>query len=122
MSVVVTKTAGATAEITWEQSDDPHGWIARTVESDELAYALEALGDGEAERDTSRSESAARQAAYFTNKLAALLERRAATQVVRLRDDYGLSWREIAGAIHQDPEKQSTVRRQYETGRRHLGI
>ena len=121
MSVDVTKTSGFSAEITWEKADDPHGWIARSVESDELAYALEALGDGPAERDI-RSEAAMRQAAFYTARLAGLLERRAAVQVVRLRDDYGLSWRDIAGVIHQDPEKQSSVRRQYDSGRRHLGI
>lgn len=122
MSVDVTKVTGTTAEITWEATDDPHCWIARTVEGGELAYALEALGDGPAERDMTRSETAMRQAAYHTNRLADLLERRAAVQVVRLRDDYGLSWRDIAGVIHQDPERHSTVRRQYDSGRRHLGI
>jgi hypothetical protein len=121
MSVSVTKTTGGSAEITWENGDDPHGWLARAVEGDQLAYALEALGDGEAERNTDRSESDVRQAAFFTNQLAGLLERRAAVQVVRLRDDYGMSWRQIAESIHEDPEKQSTIRRQYETGRRIIG-
>ncbi len=121
MSVDVTKTTGGSAEITWEKTDDPHGWIARSVESDELAYALEALGDEAGQHNPTRSEAAARQAAFHTNRLAELLERRAAVQVVRLRDDYGLSWRDIAGVIHQDPEKQSTIRRQYETGRRIIG-
>jgi len=122
MPVNVTKTTGGSAEITWEKTDDPHGWIARTVESDQLAYALEALGDEAGKHDPTRSEAAARQAAFYTNQLAELLERRAAVQVVRLRDDYGLSWRDIAGVIHQDPEKHSTVRRQYESGRRFIGF
>lgn len=122
MSVSVTKTAGGTAEITWEASDDPHGWLARAVESDELAYALEAFGDGQAEQDTTRSEDAVLQAAYFTTRLAKRMERMAAKQVVRLRDDYGFSWRRIAEAVHGDADKQSTVRRQYEAGRRAIGL
>jgi len=122
MSVDVTKTSGGSAEITWEKADDPHGWIARSVESDELAYALEALGDEAGQHDPTHSESAARAAAFHTNRLAGLLERRAAVQVVRLRDDYGLSWRTIAESIHEDPAKQSSIRRQYETGRRILGL
>jgi hypothetical protein len=122
MPVDVMKTAGARAEITWERGDDPHGWIARSVESDELAYALQSLGDerGDALRD--REEEYALQSAYHTTRLARLLELRAAVQIVRLRDERGLSWRRIAGVVHNDPEKQSTVRRQYEAGRRHLGL
>jgi hypothetical protein len=121
MAVNITKTTGESAEITWKKSDDPHGWIASAIEGNGLAHALEALGDGEAERDTTRPLDIVRQAAFHTNKLAGLLERRAAVQVVRLRDDHGLSWRQIAETIHQDPDKQSTVRRQYDSGRRHLG-
>ncbi|MFI8177978.1 hypothetical protein ACIF6H_32310 [Streptomyces microflavus] len=40
--------------------------------------------------------------------------------VVHLRDDHKLSWRTIANAVHGDPEKHSTVRRQYDAGHRHI--
>ncbi|MFE7503683.1 hypothetical protein ACFU5Z_31120 [Streptomyces sp. NPDC057521] len=118
MSVNVTKTSGFTAEITWTPEDDPTGYLAKAVESDQLAYALEALGGG----DVAESEDQALLAAQHTTTLARLLERRAAVQVVRLRDSYGLSWRRIAGVVLDDPERQSAVRRMYDSGRRHIGI
>ncbi|MEU8765170.1 hypothetical protein [Streptomyces sp. NPDC048659] len=122
MSVTVTKTAGNRAEITWEpREDDPRGFLARAVEGDQLAYALEALGQDEGPQNPATEADAALQAAMHTTALARLLERRAAVQVVHLRDVHGLSWRRIATALHDDPERQSTVRRQYEAGRRHLG-
>lgn len=123
MSVTVKKTAGAAASITWEHGDDRRGYLARAVESDQLAYALEAVGATDiGHRDPEMSEQAAVQAAMHTTALARLLDRRAAVQVVELRDRYGLSWRRIAVALHDDAAKQSTVRRQYESGRRHLGL
>lgn len=122
MSVTVTKTAGHTAEITWgPKTDDPHGYLARAIESDQLAYALEALGDAEPTMREPGDPQRALQAAMHTAELARLLERRAAVQVVRLRDDHGLSWRQIAGALFDDTDKQSSVRRMYDSGRRHLG-
>ncbi|RSS59837.1 hypothetical protein [Streptomyces sp. WAC01280] len=120
MSVSITKTNGHAAEITWEPGDDPHGHLARVVESDQLAYALQLLGGAKAGDD--ETPEAALQAAVHTTALARLLERRAAIQVVRLRDKFGMSWRQIAAAIHEDPDKQSTVRGQYESGRRHIGL
>lgn len=118
MSVDVTKTAGGAAEITWEATDDPHGYIARAVEGDQLAFAIEALGDGE---EITENADQLALAARHTTELAWLLERRAAVMVVHLRDRHGKSWRQIATTIHGDPEKQSTVRRQYDAGVRFLG-
>lgn len=125
MSVTVTKTAGDRAEITWEPGvDDPHGYLARAVEGDQLACALEALGDDEyaavAPGRADAGEELATLYAMHTTALARLLERRAAVQVVMLRDLHGLSWRQIAAALHEDPEMQSAVRRQYDSGRRRL--
>ncbi|MEW1605586.1 hypothetical protein [Streptomyces sp. NPDC093808] len=119
MSVSITPTGQTSAEITWEPGDDPQGYLARAVESDQLAYALEALGNG----GTGPADAkAALSAAMHTTTLARLLERRATVQVVRLRDDHGLSWRQIASAIYDDPDRQSSVRRMYDSGRRHLGV
>ncbi|MFB7677861.1 hypothetical protein ACFC26_41325 [Kitasatospora purpeofusca] len=122
MPVSVTKTAGRTATITWDTADDPHGRIARAVDSDQLAYGIETLGDGAAQHDTTRNVEVVLQAAFHTMNLARELEVRVAVQVVRLRDDHGLSWRRIAEVLHGDSERQSSVRRQYETGRRQLGF
>lgn len=126
MSVEVDKSGGYTAQITWTPNDDPHGRIARAVESDQLAWALEALGD---ERDaalsttrTGHDTDRALSAAKHTTGLARELERRAAIQIVHLRETYGLSWRQIAATVHGDPDRQSSVRRQYDAGRRHRGI
>lgn len=124
MSVTVTKTAGNRAEITWEPgTDDPRGYLARSIESEQLAYALESLGASEAGlTDPTASEEYAVAMATHTAELARLLERRAAVQVVKLRDHYGLSWRRIAVVLFEDAEKQSSVRRMYDSGRRHIGI
>ncbi|MFE9341322.1 hypothetical protein [Streptomyces sp. NPDC007063] len=118
MPVTVTKTGGHRAEIAWERGDDPTGYLSHTVESDQLAHALEAVGQpspapGEPDEDL----AAARQ----TADLARLLERRAAVQVVQLRDHHQLSWRRIAAVMFESPDRQSSVRRMYESGRRHLG-
>jgi|GEM_PF-4431792 len=120
MTVNVDKTAGLAAELSWQQADDPHGEIARAIEGDGLAYLLEALGGGSAEEG--RSVDQDRQAAYHVGTLVRLLERRAALQVVRLRVRHNLSWREIAGVVYQDPARQSSARRAYESGLRHLGL
>lgn len=119
MSVTVTTTGPGRAEITWTPDDDPHGYLARAVESDQLAHALEALGAG---AESAASEGQALTAAMHTATLARLLERRAAAHVVRLRDHYGMSWRRIAAVLFEDPERQSSVRRMYDSGRRHIGI
>ncbi|MET7727537.1 hypothetical protein [Streptomyces mirabilis] len=124
MSVTVTKTSGGSAEITWQRrGDDPHGYLVRSVESEQLAYALESLGASEAgHTEPTATEEYALQAVKHTAELGRLLERRAAVQVVQLHDHYGLSWRKIAAAIYDDPEKQSSVRRMYDSGRRHIGV
>lgn len=123
MSVTVTKTAGNRAEITWEpREDDLQGHIARAVEGDQLAYALEALGASETGlTEPTASEEHAMAMAMHTANLARELENRAAVQVVQLRDHYGLSWRRIAVALFEDADRQSSVRRMYESGRRHIG-
>ncbi|MGW6202236.1 hypothetical protein ACWF9B_01065 [Streptomyces sp. NPDC055089] len=117
MSVTVTKTAGFSAKITWTADDDPQGYLARAIEGDQLDSALASLGQpvlhGTPEQVLTKAQ--------HTATLARLLERRAASQVVQLRDIHGLSWRRIAAALLDDPEKQSSVRRMYESGRRHLG-
>ncbi|MGW5355290.1 hypothetical protein ACWERV_32815 [Streptomyces sp. NPDC004031] len=118
MAVTVTKTAGYAAEITWAQADDPHGRLARSVETTELAYALELLGRGSHDYD----EEQALQAVRYATELARLLETAAAIEVVRLRDERGLSWRRIAAEVHDEADRQSTVRRQYDAGRRQLGV
>lgn len=123
MTVSVTKTAGNTAEITWNpKADDPRGYLARAVESEQLACALASLGASETgHEDPAASEGDALAQAMHTANLARLLERRAAVQVVQLRDHYGLSWRRIATVVFEDADKQSSVRRMYESGRRHIG-
>ncbi|MFJ4051751.1 hypothetical protein ACIP29_37530 [Streptomyces coelicoflavus] len=118
MSVTITKTSGFTASITWDPQDDATGYLARAVESDQLAYSLEALGGGV----VAETEEQALLAAQHTTALARELERRAAVQVVRLRDTHGLSWRRIAAVVLDDPDRQSGVRRMYESGRRSIGI
>lgn len=120
MSVIIEKTAGTRAEISWDPKDDPRGFLARAVETDQLACALESLGRAEPEPDM--SAEAALLAAAHTHGLAQLLERRATVAVVQMRDHHGLSWRQIAGALYDNPEKQSSVRRMYDSGRRHLGL
>ncbi|MEV0580927.1 hypothetical protein [Streptomyces sp. NPDC050392] len=117
MSVTVTKTSGFTAEITWTTDDDLQGYLAHAIEGDQLASALESLGQpvlhGTPEQVLIKAQ--------HTAALARLLERRAASQVVQLRDIHGLSWRKIAATLLDDPTKQSSVRRMYESGRRHSG-
>ncbi|MEU2874417.1 hypothetical protein ABZ769_35365 [Streptomyces olivoreticuli] len=124
MAVTVTRTAGNRAEITWEpKTDDTRGFLARAVESEQLAYALESLGASEAGlTEPTATEDYAVSMAMHTANLARLLERRATVQVVKLRDHYGLSWRRIAVVLFEDAERQSSVRRMYESGRRHIGI
>ncbi|MFJ6709304.1 MULTISPECIES: hypothetical protein [unclassified Streptomyces] len=121
MAVTVTQESACSAEIRWTPVDDRHGHLTRTVDSGELAHALQALGDeyGAGYEPNEPVEQALAAAAYTTN-LARLLEARAAVLVVHLRDDHKLSWRTIAKAVHGDPEKHSTVRRQYDAGHRQI--
>ncbi|MEU2380362.1 hypothetical protein [Streptomyces misionensis] len=122
MSVTVTKTGGHTAQITWTPDDDPHGYLAAAVESDQLAYALQSLGDTETGHSTpTATPEQALAATAATLSLARLLERRAAVQVVVLKDGHDLTWRPMAEALLGDASKQSSVRRMYDSGRRHLG-
>ena len=118
MAVTVTKTAGFAAEITWTADDDLQRHLARAVESDQLAYALESLGSPVLKGTPDQVLTATQH----TATLARLLERRAASQVVQLRDIHGLSWRRIASVVLDDPERQSSVRRMYDSGRRHTGV
>ncbi|MFE6189131.1 hypothetical protein ACFQ6U_32380 [Streptomyces sp. NPDC056465] len=118
MPVSIAPTSGHSAEITWSVEDDPYGRLARATEGPQLACALGAIGGAYAEVDPAR----ALQAAAHITSLARLLERHAAVQVVHLRDTHHLSWRQIAAGLHGDPDRQSTVRRQYDSGRRHIGL
>ncbi|MFD7867807.1 hypothetical protein [Streptomyces sp. NPDC059783] len=123
MAVTVNRTEGRRAEISWEVADDSAGYLVEAIDSARLAYALEALGAEEAAlvEGTDADETAALQMAASTARLARVLERRTAVLVVRLRDRDGLSWRAIAASLLDDADKQSSIRRMYESGRRHLG-
>lgn len=119
MTVRVTKTKGHAAEITWEQGDDPQGYLTVSIEGDQLASALAALGATKG-LDVD-DEGTLALITRHTTELARLLERRAAVLVVKLRDDHGMSWPQIADRVLGDPEKHSSVRRMYDSGRRHIG-
>ncbi|MFF3256421.1 hypothetical protein ACFYWP_36815 [Actinacidiphila glaucinigra] len=121
MAVTVTQHSDFSAELRWTRLDDRHGHLTHTVASGELAHALQALTDEFGGGYGSQtSEETALAAAAHTTRLARALEARAAVLVVHLRDEHQLSWRKIAEVVHGDPAKQSTVRRQYDAGRRHL--
>ncbi|QLJ06690.1 hypothetical protein HZZ00_37295 (plasmid) [Streptomyces sp. NEAU-sy36] len=119
MSVTVTKTAGHTAQITWEPGDDPHGYLAVSIEGDQLASALAALGSP---KNLAEDGESLAVMVRHTTELARLLERRAAVLVVQLRDEHGMSWPQIASRVLGDPDKHSSARRMYDSGRRHLGV
>ncbi|MBC2869826.1 hypothetical protein [Streptomyces mexicanus] len=121
MAVTVTPQTELRIEVAWTRLDDRHGHLARAVTSGRLAHGLQALADDYGAGYTPQASAEdALAAARATTQLARLLESRAAVQVVHLRDDHKLSWRTIAEHLHGDPEKHSTVRRQYDTGRRHI--
>ncbi|MER6094208.1 hypothetical protein [Streptomyces bluensis] len=119
MTVQVTKTKGHAAEITWEPQDDPHGYLAVSVEGDQLASALAALASPKGLAEDGETLSVIIR---HTTELARLLERRAAVLVVELRDEHGMSWPQISDRVLGDPDKHSSVRRMYDSGRRHLGV
>ncbi|MFF5475382.1 hypothetical protein [Streptomyces achromogenes] len=124
MTVNVTKTAGYKAEITWTEEDDPRGYLAAAIEGDQLEAALAALGTTE---DLAPDGASLAEVARHTTDLVRLLERRAAVLVVQLRDEHEargeeqMSWPQIARRVLGDPDKHSSVRRMYDSGRRHLG-
>jgi len=118
MTVRVTKTAGHSAEITWAPEDDPQSYLAVSVEGDQLASALAALASP---ANLADDEGTLAVITRHTKELAQLLERRAAVLVVQLRDEHGMSWPQIADRVLGDPDKQSSARRMYDSGRRHLG-
>lgn len=119
MTVRVTKTAGHTAEITWSLEDDPRGYLNAAVDGDQLESALAALGTTE---DLAADGESLAVMVRHTTELARLLERRAAVLVVKLRAEHGMSWPQIASRVLGDPDKHSSARRMYDSGRRHLGI
>ncbi|MFD5342291.1 hypothetical protein ACFWJY_00595 [Streptomyces anulatus] len=122
MAVNVTRPEGRRAEITWDAGDDAKGYLVQSIDSEQLAFALEAIAASPAgQSEPTAPEEYALSMAAATANLARLLERRTAVQVVQLRDHYGLSWRRIALSVLDDADKQSSVRRMYESGRRHLG-
>ncbi|MFD5728346.1 hypothetical protein ACFWMT_19945 [Streptomyces sp. NPDC058368] len=118
MSVTVTKTSGHSVEITWTPEDDPQGLIARAIETDQLADVLEALGRGVVTSTEGQEELAARHTIAFGK----LMDRRGAAYVLHLRETYGTSWRKLAEALLGDPDRQSAVRRMYDSGRLKRGI
>jgi hypothetical protein len=118
MTVRVTKTAGHKAEITWTPEDDPRGYLNAAVDGDQVESALAALGTTEGLAEDGESLAVV---VRHTTELARLLDRRAAVLVVQLRDDHGMSWPQIANRVLGDPDKHSSVRRMYDSGRRHLG-
>ncbi|MGW5497756.1 hypothetical protein [Streptomyces olivaceoviridis] len=118
MTVRVTKTKGHEATVTWAPEDDPRGYLAIAVEGDQLESALAALGTTEGLAQDGESLAVM---VRHTTELARLLERRAAVLVVQLRDEHQMSWPQIAGRVLGDPDKHSSVRRMYDSGRRHLG-
>ncbi|MCX4451637.1 hypothetical protein [Streptomyces sp. NBC_01789] len=118
MPVNVTKTGGHSVEITWTPEDDPHGLIARAIERDQLADVLQSLGRGVVPSTEGQEELAARHTIEFGK----LMDRRGAAYVLHLRETYGTSWRKLAEFLLGDPERQSAVRRMYESGRRNRGI
>lgn len=119
MTVHVTKTKGHEATITWTPEDDPRGYLAVSIEGDQLASALAALGSPQTLTDDDETLALITR---HTKELAQLLERRAAVLVVQLRDQHGMSWPQIANRVLGDPDKQSSARRMYDSGRRHLGV
>ncbi|HLL36199.1 MAG TPA: hypothetical protein VK545_20485, partial [Streptomyces sp.] len=120
-AVTVTPQTADRIEVAWSLLDDRHGHLARAVTSGRLAHGLQALADEYGAGYTPHTSAEdALAAARATMQLARLLEARAAVQVVHLRDDRKLSWRAIAEALHGDREAHSTVRRQYDAGRRHI--
>ncbi|MFK0120807.1 hypothetical protein [Streptomyces sp. NPDC090994] len=84
---------------------DPGDCLAAAVEGDQLAYAPESLGASEAGHTEPRPRARPYWLSVTSSDLARLLERRAAIQVVTLREHYGLSWR-----------------RMYDSSRRHLSL
>ena len=117
MAVSMIRTEGHKAEITWDPQDDKLGYIAQSIDNDRLAYAIESLGaTSTGLQDTDASYALSQAAA--TTYLARILERRGAAQVVSLRDQHGMSWRRIAIHLFDDADRQSSVRRMYESGRR----
>ncbi|MFJ4966742.1 hypothetical protein ACIP6P_30545 [Streptomyces sp. NPDC088729] len=121
MGVTVTKTGGGRAEIAWDpQTDDPQGRLAKIVENDHLAYVLEAIG-GVGFEERAATEEQALKAARCTSEISRLLDRLTATQTVELHDRYKLGWKKIADAVRGTADAQSSIRRKYASGLRHLG-
>lgn len=122
MSVTVTETAAGRIEITWDPTqDDPRGYLSELVTTGQLAHTLEAIGYVDYDRRGHTPEQAL-EAARCTTIVARLLDRRAAVQVVQLRDRYGLSWRRIAEHVRGSADSQSSIRRMYDAGLRWIGI
>lgn len=121
MGVTVKKTGGGRAEITWDpQADDPYGHIDKLIETEHLAYVLEAIG-GRSFEEREATEDQALGAARRTSEVSRLLDRLTATQTVELRERYGLGWKRLADAVRGTPEAQSSIRRKYQSGLRYLG-
>ncbi|MER7568939.1 hypothetical protein ABTZ93_39335 [Streptomyces sp. NPDC097941] len=122
MTVTVTKTAGSKAEITWDpKADDPQGYLARLIEDGRLEDALIALGDNRQAGDNG-SQKEAQRLARSTGYIARLLERREQRLAVALKNEYGLTWSQLADVLFEDPAKRSSAQRKYEAGLRQMGL
>ncbi|NUK54950.1 hypothetical protein HRW14_32810, partial [Streptomyces lunaelactis] len=122
MTIDVTKTAGNRAEITWDpQLDDPSGWLARVIENGNLEDALAALADEDHAGDTGEKADTVR-VAHGTAAITRLLARRHNTLTVRLRDEHGLPWSEIALHLFDDADKVGAAQSAYESGLKYMGL
>lgn len=122
MTINVTKTTGNRAEITWNpQLDDPRGWLARVIENGNLEDALTALADEDHAGDTGEKANTVR-VAHGTAAITRLLARRQNTLTVRLKDEYGLSWSEIALNLFDDADKVGAAQSAYESGLKCTGL
>lgn len=118
-SLNVLKTSGVSAEITWTRHSDPQGYLARAIESERLSGALMALAASDTA--TLAAISDLKTTASQTAAVARDLERRTRTLAVLLRDQ-GMSWRELASTLYDDPDMHSSARRVYEAGLRQAGL
>ncbi|WP_371801599.1 hypothetical protein OHA38_44220 [Streptomyces sp. NBC_01732] len=121
MSVSIERTTPTAATAIWEPSDDPQGYIAHTIDSDQLAKAITALGlkqyDGLSALSAVQRAEILRAAAG----LAAELTRRVRHLTVAAREIDGTSWGDLAALLTDDPTARSTARGTYAAGLRQMG-
>jgi hypothetical protein len=107
-------------ETAWHYpEDDARGWLALAVENGHLEQALSALADPmEFGRtgDLTDADSAKLRLRGVLWVLTQLSDR-ADRLTVALRDQFGLSWSDLAAVIDPEDPKRSTARRRYDSGR-----